>query len=478
MQLAPDLLIAGKYRLTRPLARGGMGAVWLGSHEELGIEIALKFLRSPHGDPGALERFRQEARSAARLSSPHIVRVIDFGVTDDAPYLVMERLVGEDLGLTLARRGTLPPGELLDVVEQVARGLTVLHEAGIVHRDIKPANLFLETRTGLVKILDFGIAKQLRGSTDAESPAPRGVATNPSSERAPSNETRALASPASGAIGIPGTGSALFGSPGYMSPEQARGASVEVRSDLYSLAAVAYHALIGTLPPLRNSGSTGLSEPIDAFFARALAEHPSARPGSALELSLALGEALREAGLFDGRSSRTALGSSASMGETLGRTTETAPLDPREGRSTPLPTRLSRPAPEGHDAKPTSHLTSSAKRPGLPWPRLAALLAALAAAVLVAVALRERTRSAGPPPTPVTPAPAHAEEPPRVTAVPPPAGVSASDPSPRQAPPNRAASPSRPKASSGAKPHAEPRPNTSPSATDPVFGLPVRNGDP
>lgn len=478
MQLAPDLLIAGKYRLTRPLARGGMGAVWLGSHEELGIEIALKFLRSPHGDPGALERFRQEARSAARLSSPHIVRVIDFGVTDDAPYLVMERLVGEDLGLTLARRGTLPPGELLDVVEQVARGLTVLHEAGIVHRDIKPANLFLETRTGLVKILDFGIAKQLQGTTDAELPSPPGVATNPSSERAASDEARALASPASGTSGLPGAGSALFGSPGYMSPEQARGAGVDVRSDLYSLAAVAYHALIGTLPPLRNPGSTGLSEPVDAFFARALAEHSSARPGSAIELSLALGEALREAGLFDGRSSRAALGSSPSMGETPGRTTETAPLDPREGRETPLPTRLSRSAPEGHEVEPTGRLASSVKGSGLPWPRLVALLAALAVAVLVAVALRERTRSAVPPPTPVTTAPRLAEEPSRVTEVPPPADVPPSDPSPRQAPPNRAASPPRTKASRGAKPNAEPRSNPSPSATDPVFGLPVRNGDP
>lgn len=471
MQLAPDLLLAGKYRLTRPLARGGMGAVWLGSHVELGIEIALKFLRSPHGDAEALTRFRQEARSAARLSSPHIVRVIDFGVTDEVPYLVMERLVGEDLGLALSRRGTLPPREVADIVEQVARGLTVLHEAGIVHRDIKPANLFLEAQTGHIKILDFGIAKQLENSADAERRLGH-EAVDGAASVAASRSASADANLGSGVDTHAAAGSALFGSPGYMSPEQSRGASAHVRSDVYSLAAVAYHALTGASPETEKTRSTGLSESMDAFFERALAERPEDRPGSALELAALLRGALG-VGTADGAlraTARSPLGVAAARA--VGRTTETAPLEPHRGEQREF---AEGPTPA---VRPVGNLPAPTIWSRLRAPHLGAAFAALVLAGFIAFALREnpepkrsRTPAARPSPARIEPSSRAVEHPPSTraepatvpVALPPPDNASTTTPRPHAKP-------------SAGKQNAPSRSTASPSATDPVFGLPVRNG--
>src|SRR5262249_15971575 len=166
--------------------------------------------------PMARTRFEREARAAAQLPSPHVVRILDYGVERETPYIVMELLRGEDLRARLAREGRLPLHQIVALVRQIAKGLKLAHDAGIVHRDLKPSNVFLQ-RIGdeeLVKILDFGGAKEIdRRAGDERTPSGR-----------------------------------LLGSPEYMSPEQARGGDIDHRSDQWSLAVIAFVALTGHRP--------------------------------------------------------------------------------------------------------------------------------------------------------------------------------------------------------------------------------------
>nr|WP_275939327.1 serine/threonine-protein kinase [Polyangium spumosum] len=256
-------IIASRYVLERPLAKGGMGAVWVARHVELGARVALKVMAKEHVDtPLARERFQREARACAQIRSPNVVAVHDYGVADGAPFLVMELLEGEDLQACLAREGRLSLSAAIAVLLPVCKGLRRAHELGIVHRDIKPSNVFL-ARQGdevVVKILDFGVARithDLGGQT-----------------------TR--------------TGM-LLGSPSYMSPEQARGRRVDHRSDLWSLAVVLYECLTGRPPfvsqalgdllvevctepiPPPTTITPDLPAGVDRFFARALARSPDER---------------------------------------------------------------------------------------------------------------------------------------------------------------------------------------------------------
>lgn len=211
-------VIAGKYRLTERLARGGMGAVWRAQHVTLGVPVAVKFMAPRYADDSHLRtRFEREAKAAAQLRSPNVVQIIDYGVEDATPYLVMELLHGEDLGERLAREYRLSVIDILPIVTQIGKALRRAHDEGIVHRDLKPANIFLVPQDGelLVKVLDFGIAKWLR-------PEPGGDVTK--------------------------TGH-VMGSPHYMSPEQVRGArDVDQRTDLWALGVIIYRALTGHLP--------------------------------------------------------------------------------------------------------------------------------------------------------------------------------------------------------------------------------------
>ncbi|HXS18799.1 MAG TPA: serine/threonine-protein kinase [Polyangiaceae bacterium] len=215
MERQVDELVAGKYRLVRRLARGGMGSVWQAFHIDLHADVALKFIR-PDADGAArsLARFQCEARLLAQLRSPHIVQVLDFGVDGTAPYIAMELLHGEDLALLLARRIALPPAETVALILEAARGLMVAHQAGVIHRDIKPSNLYVVDGQGnaKIKLIDFGIAKVSGGD---------------------SSET---------------TEGLVLGSPAFMSPEQARGAEVSASVDVWSLAAVAFRMLTGRAP--------------------------------------------------------------------------------------------------------------------------------------------------------------------------------------------------------------------------------------
>ncbi|HEX6276322.1 MAG TPA: protein kinase [Polyangiaceae bacterium] len=213
-------VIAGKYRVERVIGSGGMGMVVAAWHVQLDQLVAVKLLHSETAGTGdATERFRREARAAARIRCEHVARVIDVGIwTGGIPYIVMEYLDGNDVAAELAARGPLPVEEAVDYVMQAIEALAEAHAVGIVHRDLKPGNLFLAQRADgsrLIKVLDFGISKHASAAGEA-------ALTRTSS---------------------------LIGSPLYMSPEQMRSArTVDARADIWSLGAILFELLTGQTP--------------------------------------------------------------------------------------------------------------------------------------------------------------------------------------------------------------------------------------
>lgn len=212
-------VVAEKYRIEGVLGVGGMGVVVGARHLTLGQSVAIKILTAGETQPkDAVERFLREGRAAAALSSDHVVRIYDVGQLDNGvPFMVMERLRGGDLANLLTERGPLPVEEAVEYVAQATMAIAEAHEAGVVHRDLKPANLFLTQRSDgspCVKVLDFGISKQL---SMFESATLRGDLTS----------TRQV-----------------MGSPAYMSPEQVRDArSVDHRTDIWALGTTLYELL-------------------------------------------------------------------------------------------------------------------------------------------------------------------------------------------------------------------------------------------
>ena len=209
---------AGAYVLGGVIGQGGMGEVYAAQHAESGAPAAVKLLAaSASSAPELLRRFVREAEIAARLRSPHLVEVREIGqLPSGIPFLAMERLEGHDLGWLLRRRRQLPLQEVVELARQVALGLDVVHASNVVHRDLKPSNIFAAEKPGEApcwKLLDFGVAKPITGD---------GTMTR----------------------------NALVGTPGYMAPEQAQGHAVDRRSDIFSLGAVLYRALVGR-PPFR-----------------------------------------------------------------------------------------------------------------------------------------------------------------------------------------------------------------------------------
>jgi eukaryotic-like serine/threonine-protein kinase len=225
LPLPEGTVIAGKYRVDRALAAGGMGIVLLGRHVQLGQKVAIKMLRpSALEKPDVVERFAREARAAARIKSEHVARVIDVGETEEGlPYMIMEYLEGVDLSQRLRQGGALPVQQAVDYVLQACEALAEAHRLGIVHRDLKPANLFLTERADgspLVKILDFGISKVV-----------------PLTEAADSGVDPLTQS------------SVMIGSPHYMSPEQLRAPKdVDTRTDIWALGTLLYKLVANDLP--------------------------------------------------------------------------------------------------------------------------------------------------------------------------------------------------------------------------------------
>lgn len=212
----------GRYRLERVLGRGGMGTVYAGRLEALEQPRAIKVLRPVLDDGQALGRFEREARTASKLGNEHIVKVFDFGVTDDGlAFIAMEMLEGQDLGDLLSTQRFLPVERALDIIVQCCAALGAAHAAGIVHRDLKPENVFLVSRAGyreFVKIVDFGLAKY--SDTEQEGDPERKLTK---------------------------TGM-IFGTPQYMSPEQCSGKPTDHRSDVYALGLMLYELLCGRVP--------------------------------------------------------------------------------------------------------------------------------------------------------------------------------------------------------------------------------------
>jgi hypothetical protein len=202
------------YRVVEKLGEGGMGDVYLARDERLGRDVALKILPEGRlGDEAARSRFRKEAQALLRLNHPHVATLLDFGSEKGTDYLVMERVSGPTLDVEL-RKGVLREKDVLRLGTQLARGLAAAHEAGVVHRDVKPSNLAL-TPDGLLKILDFGLARV---------------------------EQKAEAEEATATRTAPG---AFVGTPAYMAPELVRGEAADDRTDIYGAGAVLYELATG-----------------------------------------------------------------------------------------------------------------------------------------------------------------------------------------------------------------------------------------
>jgi serine/threonine protein kinase/Tol biopolymer transport system component len=232
--LQPPVLsgqMVSHYRVLDIIGGGGMGVVYRAEDLKLGRQVALKFLPEEMGnDPQALERFSREARAASSLDHPNICAIYEFGEHEGKPFIVMQLLEGqtlrEYLGELASDHAALPLERLLEIATQIADGLEAAHEKGIVHRDVKPANVFITNR-GVVKILDFGVAKLQERPDEVE------VAT----------QVDALPAD-SGALHLTRTGIRI-GTAGYMSPEQVRGEKLDARTDIFSLGLVLYEMATG-----------------------------------------------------------------------------------------------------------------------------------------------------------------------------------------------------------------------------------------
>jgi len=245
------VVIAERYRILDPLGRGGMGIVYKVEHVRIGKLLAMKLLTGELSrNPEVVRRFKQEALTVSKLSSPNTVQVFDFGVSEGLTYLVMELVTGEDLARVLRTLGPMPFARLGKVVIQVCTSLGEAHQKGIVHRDVKPENIMLirgKDNADVAKVLDFGLAK-LREGAELNDVTSQG---------------------------------AIVGTPYFMAPEQIRGEPVDNRTDIYALGALMYRALTGHYP---FNGPTPMS-----VFTKHLTEPPVPPVLRAPELGIPIG---------------------------------------------------------------------------------------------------------------------------------------------------------------------------------------------
>lgn len=353
------LLIAGTYRLVAELGSGSMGEVYEAEHIRLGKRVAVKLLRRDLLDRRrAVERFRREARAVSAIENEHVVSVFDCGELDDGvPYLVMERLLGEDLKSLLSRLDRLPLRRAVHIAVDACRGLAAVHQAGLVHRDVKPANLFLTQRTSgeeLCKLLDFGVAKLV--SCEAS---------------------------------LPGT---LLGTVRYMAPEQlANNASIGPGTDVYAVGAILYQCLTGRTP---HGGGTleelmfeimtrpapdvrelcpEVPQELASLIEQALRRDIAQRPGSAAELAAAL-----QAFALPSEVARAVSASDITVGEGSPVRTVSVPLVPKRNRWRSALAlgalfagglwlgRFTAPTAEGRASEPAASSTSSHSAAALP----------------------------------------------------------------------------------------------------------------
>src|SRR5215472_1219430 len=210
-ELAPGTLLAGRYEVLQLLGRGGMGAVYKARDKELDRFVALKLIRPEFArNPEVLRRFKQELILARQVTHKNVIRIFDLGQSDGVKFITMEFVEGRDIRTLLSDKGKFPPNEAARIMLQICRALEAAHGEHVIHRDLKPQNIMLDNR-GRVLVMDFGIARS------AHLP------------------------------GMTQTG-ALIGTPEYMSPEQARGETLDTRSDIFSLGVIFYEILTGKSP--------------------------------------------------------------------------------------------------------------------------------------------------------------------------------------------------------------------------------------
>jgi serine/threonine protein kinase len=271
--LSGDLGRLGEYRIVELLGQGGMGMVFRAIDRRLDRSVALKILHPQHAAMQSMrERFLREAKALASVRSDHVVSIYEVGSASEMPYLAMEFLQGESLAAYQKRVGTVPLSQTIRIAREAALGLDAVHNRGLVHRDIKPDNLWLESPTGRLKILDFGLARE--SSSD-------------------SRVTQA---------------GMVVGTPAYMAPEQACASEVDHRADLFSLGCVLYQICTNEIPfkgsdilssltalatrhpnPPRSISAAVPAELSDLIM-HLLEKHPSARPVS----SGAVGDSLAQ----------------------------------------------------------------------------------------------------------------------------------------------------------------------------------------
>ena len=277
-------ILEGRYRIIRQLGEGGMGVVYEGEHVAIEKRFAIKVLKEEvSGQSEVVARFRQEARSASRIGHPNIVDVTDFGETPNGQaFFVMELMDGHDLALLLAREKALPVQRAVAIIRQVLKALDAAHKQGIVHRDMKPENIFLAKRGGeeVAKILDFGIAKITGTAKKGQRLTQAGM---------------------------------IFGTPTYMSPEQAQGKDPDNGTDIYSVGVILWEMLAGrppftgenymdvlsqhvfAQPPPLNEANPGISIPpgLEQVVLRAMAKERWARYQTAGEMLADIEKTLR-----------------------------------------------------------------------------------------------------------------------------------------------------------------------------------------
>ncbi len=358
-------VLAGRYQLSRVLGTGGMGAVYEGRHTTTGKRVAVKLL-APHlsKDLKLVARFRREAMAASRLEHENCVQIDDFGEDGGGIfYIAMELIDGRGLGDELRHSGPMPPPRVARIGVQLLKALDAAHVGGVLHRDLKPQNVMLTNKPGrndIVKVVDFGIAK---------------ITSNDPGDQV--------------ALTIPGT---IFGTPEYMSPEQARGETLDARSDIYSASVVLWHMLLGRSP----FRGTSVRDTLLKVFAEDAPSPTAERPGLALPPGF---EDVLRKGLAKNRDHRWA--DAATYAEALAPFADGPALD-LPPRARPGLTSDGTPPPPTLDKMPAvSSLRDTVPQPAAPM-RAAALPQSTNVAPTPVATMQPNTRVAPPPPPAAT----------------------------------------------------------------------------